>query len=133
MSSWRVAGVVDDRPSGRGPHRSSRSGSTRIYVGCPVLSLCQIAAVKARVRCKTRTQTHQGPAAVAFQVQLPLEVWLTDSISCRKGLKQDTPARFASPLRAGRNSRRPSLQAPADTSRRYVELAPALFSVTIYQ
>lgn len=53
-----------------------------------------------------------GAATMAFQVQLAFEVWLTDSMSCRSGLNSRAPGRSASPLRAGRNSRRPS---PAST------------------
>jgi hypothetical protein len=52
-------------------------------VGWAVLSLCQIAAVRARMRCRTRTAT---PILVRppwrSRSSWPLKVWLTDSTSC---------------------------------------------------
>ncbi len=42
-------------------------------VGWAVWSLCQMAAVNARTRCTTRTQTPAGVPAVSFQIQLAFE------------------------------------------------------------
>jgi hypothetical protein len=41
--------------------------------GWPVWSLCQMAAVRARMRRRTRTVTRPGAAPVAFEVKLALE------------------------------------------------------------
>ena len=75
------------------------------------MSLCQIAAVRARMRWATRAQT---PAMVrppwASRSSWPLRVSLIDSMIWRSGLKKRSPVRVGSPLRAGRSS---SIPAPA--------------------
>src|ERR1019366_9175845 len=73
--------------------------------GWPARSLCQMAAVSARMRCRTRTIT---PSAVwppcCSRSSWPLKVSLTGSMIWRSGLKNRGPARSGSPLRAGRRS-----------------------------
>lgn len=57
-------------------------------IGWPVRSLCQIAAVKARTRCTTRTQTPAGVCPpCCSRLSWPLKVSLMDSMTCRNGLK----------------------------------------------
>ena len=100
----RAGRPLDDRFQGVSGRR--RSG---IAVGWPVLWLCQIAAVRARRRCRTRTAT---PVVVRppwrSRSSWPLKVSLTDSMICRSGRNRCAagPWRFA--LRAGRSSRDPA-------------------------
>src|SRR5215212_10878678 len=67
-----------------------------------------MAAVKARMRCSTRTTT---PAGVwppwRSRSSWPLKVWLIDSMTCRNGRNRCAAAGCGSPLRAGRSSRTP--------------------------
>src|SRR3984957_9795749 len=71
--------------------------------GWPVASLCQMAAVRARMRCRIRTVT---PSTVRppcrSRSSWPLRVSLTDSMACRNGLRYWRPAGSGSPLRGGR-------------------------------
>ena len=66
-------------------------------------SLCQIAAVRARMRCRTRTITPAGvcPPCRSRSSWL-LKVWLIDSMVWRRGLNRFAPGRSRSPWRAGR-------------------------------
>jgi hypothetical protein len=78
--------------------------------GWPVWSLCQIATVRARMRCKILAKT---PAGVCppwrSRLSWPLNVSLTDSMTWRSGLKNRVPGRAGSPRRAGRSRLKPSL------------------------
>ena len=68
------------------------SGRRRSGIDCrgaPVLSLCQIAAVRARMRFTMRTQTSAGVCPPCrSRSSWPLKVSLTDSMTCRSGLKR---------------------------------------------
>lgn len=58
-------------------------------MGWPVWSLCQMAVVRARTRWMILAVTPRGGvAAVAFEVEWPLKVSLTDSMIWRSGLKK---------------------------------------------
>lgn len=74
--------------------------------GWPVWSLCQIAAVSARMRCRMRTATPPGVRPrCRSRSSWPLKVSSRDSMTCRSGLNSCDPGRSASRLRAGRSSR----------------------------
>ena len=61
--------------------------------GWPVVSLCQMAAVRARRRCRTRTVTPPGVwPPWRSRSSWPLKVSLTDSMTWRSGLKNRAPA-----------------------------------------
>ena len=56
--------------------------------GAPILSLCQMAAVRARTRCQMRTMTPVGVCPLCCsRSSCPLKVSLIDSMICRSGLK----------------------------------------------
>ena len=70
--------------------------------GWPVVSLCQMAAVRARRRCRTRTVTPPGVwPPWRSRSSWPLKVSLTDSMTWRSGLKNRVPAGSGSPWRPG--------------------------------
>lgn len=63
-------------------------------MGAPILSLCQIAAVMARMRCRTRVTTPSGVRPPCrSRSSWPLRVWLFDSMVWRSGLKNRASGR----------------------------------------
>jgi hypothetical protein len=86
--------MIDSKVNGRG-EQGPQGGLAGVVV-------VQMAAVRARMRCRTRTAIPtRGPTAVSLQVQLPQKVSLRDSISCRSG-RNKSPARpLGSYLAAG--------------------------------
>ena len=87
--------------------------------------LCQIAAVRARMRCMTRIVT---PAMVrppwASRSSWPLSVSLTDSMICRRGLKSSVPGW------AGREGNVPGRFALTCRSHRRSEVNPSRACIT---
>jgi hypothetical protein len=73
--------------------------------GWPVWSLCQIAVVRARMRCRTRAATPAGVCPLCRpRSSWPLNGSLADSMTWRRGLKNRVPGRAGSPWRAAQQA-----------------------------
>src|ERR1035441_10129649 len=108
-----MARGLDDQFQGQWSKATSDRGT-----GCPVVSLCQITVVRARMRCRTRTITPPGVwPPCCSRSSWPLKVSLIDSMIWRSGLNRCAPARAGSPLRAGRSSVIPAPAMAASKSR----------------
>jgi hypothetical protein len=84
----------------------------------PAASLCQMAAVRARMRCRTRTVTPAGLCPPwRSRSSCFLRVSLTDSMTWRKGLKNSALGRPGWPFRAGWRRASPAWARAASKSR----------------